>query len=150
LLHTIRSTIPFAVLQGTASVYDYAFARNEAECVTCYEFRVAWKDITDGTPDEFRLRIGIGLGISDYEDCGPQYLPFMGATAFGFVETRGDDTKHNGNTIISAGEKPVETEAEVVDVVVDAVAAPQTFDAGIVAAVAAIVSAAGYAISKKR
>jgi len=43
-----------------------------------------------------------------------------------------------------------ETEAEVVDVVVDAPAAPQTFDAGIVAAVAAIVSAAGYAISKKR
>jgi len=43
-----------------------------------------------------------------------------------------------------------ETEAEVVDVVVDAPAAPQTFDAGIVAAVAAIVSAAGYALSKKR
>lgn len=42
-----------------------------------------------------------------------------------------------------------ETEAEVVDVVVDTAAAPQTFDAGIVAAVAAIVSAAGYALSKK-
>ena len=43
-----------------------------------------------------------------------------------------------------------ETEAEVVDTVVDAPAAPQTFDAGVIAAVAAIVSAAGYAISKKR
>ena len=43
----------------------------------------------------------------------------------------------------------VETEPEVV---VDdtAAAAPQTFDAGVIAAVAAIVSAAGYAISKKR
>ena len=41
----------------------------------------------------------------------------------------------------------VETEPEVV---VEDVAAPQTFDAGIIAAVAAIVSAAGYAISKKR
>ncbi len=41
-----------------------------------------------------------------------------------------------------------ETEAEVVDAVVDTVA-PQTFDAGVIAAVAAIVSAAGYAISKK-
>lgn len=45
----------------------------------------------------------------------------------------------------------VETEAEVVDTVVDTLAAaPQTFDAGVIAAVAAIVSAAGYAISKKR
>lgn len=44
----------------------------------------------------------------------------------------------------------VETEPETDEVVEDApAAAPQTFDAGIVAAVAAIVSAAGYAISKK-
>jgi len=34
--------------------------------------------------------------------------------------------------------------------VVEAPAAPQTFDAGIIAAVAAIVSAAGYTVSKKR
>ncbi len=47
-------------------------------------------------------------------------------------------------------EAPAETEAEVVDAAVEAPAAPQTFDAGIVAAVAAIVSAAGYAVSKKR
>ena len=40
----------------------------------------------------------------------------------------------------------IETEPEVVE----EVAAPQTFDAGVIAAVAAIVSAAGYAISKKR
>ena len=50
----------------------------------------------------------------------------------------------------------VETEAEVVAPaeteapVVEEVAAPQTFDAGVIAAVAAIVSAAGYALSKKR
>ena len=47
-----------------------------------------------------------------------------------------------------------ETEAPVADEVVDTAAetvveAPKTFDAGIIAAVAAIVSAAGYAISKK-
>ncbi len=41
----------------------------------------------------------------------------------------------------------VETEPEVVEEVAEA---PATFDAGIIAAVAAIVSAAGYAISKKR
>lgn len=44
----------------------------------------------------------------------------------------------------------VETEAEVVDGAADAVVtAPQTFDAGVIAAVAAIVSAAGYAVSRK-
>ena len=43
-------------------------------------------------------------------------------------------------------ETEAETEAEVVE---DTAAAPQTFDAGVIAAVAAIVSAAGYAISKK-
>ncbi len=47
-------------------------------------------------------------------------------------------------------EAPAETEAEVVDAAVEAPAAPQTFDAGIVAAVAAIVSAAGYTLTKKR
>ncbi len=44
----------------------------------------------------------------------------------------------------------VETEAEVVDTEAGAATAPQTFDAGVIAAVAAIVSAAGYAVSKKR
>jgi len=38
----------------------------------------------------------------------------------------------------------------VVEEVVEEATAPQTFDAGVIAAVAAIVSAAGYAISKKR
>ena len=40
-----------------------------------------------------------------------------------------------------------ETVAEAVE---EVVAAPQTFDAGVIAAVAAVVSAAGYALSKKR
>ncbi len=43
-----------------------------------------------------------------------------------------------------------ETAAEVVDGADAAVTAPQTFDAGVIAAVAAIVSAAGYALTKKR
>ncbi len=44
----------------------------------------------------------------------------------------------------------IETEPETVAEEVAAGDAPQTFDAGVIAAVAAIVSAAGYAISKKR
>ncbi len=54
-------------------------------------------------------------------------------------------------------EVPVAEDAEAVEETVEAPAAeeaveeaPQTFDAGIIAAVAAVVSAAGYAISKKR
>ena len=42
-----------------------------------------------------------------------------------------------------------ETEAETVAAAEEAPAAPQTFDAGIVAAVASLVAAAGYAVSKK-
>ena len=40
--------------------------------------------------------------------------------------------------------------APVVETVVEESAAPQTFDMGVIAAVAAVVSAAGYVISKKR
>lgn len=40
-------------------------------------------------------------------------------------------------------------EPEIVEVPEEAPAAPQTFDAGIIAAVAAVVTAAGYAVSKK-
>ena len=52
-------------------------------------------------------------------------------------------------TIVLPDPEP-ETEAETVAEVVEAPAAPQTFDAGIIAAVAAIVAAAGYTVSKKR
>ena len=47
-------------------------------------------------------------------------------------------------------EEYVEPEPETVAEVVEEAAAPQTFDAGVIAAVAAVVSAAGYALSKKR
>ena len=48
-------------------------------------------------------------------------------------------------------ECPVDQSATVEEVVeAPVVVAPQTFDLGVIAAVAAIVSAAGYAISKKR
>ncbi len=75
-----------------------------------------------------------------------------GATQELFTDTTwGDSTKFNVYTLTAdvAGHVEVETVAE--DVAADApAAAPQTFDMGVIAAVAAIVSAAGYAISKKR
>lgn len=46
--------------------------------------------------------------------------------------------------------KEIVIAAEVVDTPADIAAAPQTFDLGIIAAAAAIVSAAGYMVSKKR
>ena len=77
-----------------------------------------------------------------------------GSTQELFTDTTwGDSTKFNTYTLTAdvAGHVDApEPEAEVVDTVVDTPAAPQTFDAGVIAAVAAIVSAAGYAISKKR
>ncbi len=53
--------------------------------------------------------------------------------------------------VILGPELVIETEAEVVDAPADAadVAAPQTFDGGILAAVSAILAAAGYMVSKK-
>lgn len=64
------------------------------------------------------------------------------------------DTIYVSN-VLDIPAKPVpaaETEAEVVDIAADTTttAAPQTFDAGVIAAVCAVVSAAGYALSKKR
>ena len=46
--------------------------------------------------------------------------------------------------------KEIVIAAEVVDTPADIAAAPQTFDLGIIAAAAAVVSAAGYMVSKKR
>ena len=42
------------------------------------------------------------------------------------------------------------TVKETVEATATTTEAPKTFDAGVIAAVAAVVSAAGYAISKKR
>ena len=50
-----------------------------------------------------------------------------------------------GNVETAETDPVPETEAEVVE----EVAAPQTFDAGVIAAVAAVVSLAGFAVSKK-
>ncbi|MBQ8641772.1 MAG: hypothetical protein IJ480_06090 [Clostridia bacterium] len=58
------------------------------------------------------------------------------------------DTIYVSN-VLDIPEKVVEVETVAEEVAGEA-AAPQTFDAGVIAAVAAIVSAAGYAISKKR
>ncbi len=163
------------ILKGTASAFDYAFGRDEDDCVTCYEFRAAWTDITnDGTPGEFRLRVALGFGISDYQAYEPMYPPFMGAATFGFADPSiEDDRKHNANTMIPLGVKqvaeqpadtpvetpaetpadtPVETPVEVPEQTPDTTApAPATADMGLMSALlAAAFASAAIVYSKKR
>lgn len=97
-----------------------------------------------------------------------EYCPSENVTGFsgaGIMNNRIYACDHNPtdtiyvSNVLDIPEKPVpvaETEAEVVDAAAGETAAatttvaPATFDAGVIAAVAAIVSAAGYAVSKKR
>jgi len=79
-----------------------------------------------------------------------QYNNIVGAdTSVGYAINTGDE-----DYVCVADEvvlPEAETEPETVaDVAEETTQAPQTFDAGIIAAVAAIVSAAGYTIAKKR
>ncbi len=71
-------------------------------------------------------------------------------------ETEAPETEAVAETEAPETEAVVETEApetaapETEAEVVEAPAAPQTFDFGVIAAIAAIISAAGYAVSRKR
>jgi len=72
---------------------------------------------------------------------------------YGVVDSTVKDVKlFKGNGLTDEQLNPapvVETEAEVVDTPSEEAAAPQTFDAGIIAAAAAVISLAGYTLSKK-
>ncbi len=98
--------------------------------------------------------IGFVVGINDDADEDPLTREFHNFTNAnqGSAWSTADSTWDNLTMVADEYVEPVvETEPEVVaDAAAETVAAPQTFDAGIVAAVAAVVSAAGYAISKKR
>lgn len=134
--------------------------------LTTYEAKFTWDEIlgTDGAPESALYYVQLGCSSealyeqSDYE----AYLGVFRCTPVYDEDTKADVAANGGsgsipyNVLNFVGEAPAkETEAEVVDVpatedtATDATA-PSTFDAGIVAAVAAVVSAAGYAVSKKR
>ncbi len=125
-----------------------------------FEIAIPWTEICL----EGAGRSGEGANVFDMTGeldlIGPGYeLPFF------FVYTDKDENGNNvyirtdattgaqwvaeemGSIGLNLGEMPApETVAEAVDAGV----APQTFDMGAIAAVAAVVSAAGYALSKKR
>lgn len=136
---------------GSGYVADDAdwFFSDDGDTLT-YEFRTpisAFSDSVKGAEGEqirFCLVMSWGNGNGDY---------IHTQLASGCT---GDPGKNADNfAVITLGDQiVVETEPEVVETVAEAAAettteAPKTFDAGIIAAVAAIVSAAGYAISKK-
>ncbi len=153
-------TDPSAVVAGNTNGLEYAFGRDEASSITCYEYKIAWSDLTGGAQEEFALRISLGYGTETYVDNATDYPPFIGSMYFGYADlTKGERTNvatkesvFQGNIMIPSGEKPapvVETEAEVVETPAEEAAAPQTFDAGIIAAVAVVISLGGFAVSKK-
>ncbi len=104
---------------------------------------------------------GLQIGLEFMYNEGNATSDFVEAYRWN-VDTANGDTPPYQSTecfgTLTLGAAPVveteapETEAEVVDAAAApaVAAAPQTFDAGVIAAVAAIVSAAGYAVSKKR
>lgn len=132
----------------TAEAADW-YCDVDGDTVT-YEFRTpinAFSDSVKGAEGE-QIKFCLVISWGNEQDYIHTQLA-SGCTGFG---------KEAGNfAVLTLGDQIVvetaapETEAEVVDAA-DAAAtttAPKTFDAGIIAAVAAIVSAAGYAISKK-
>jgi len=93
--------------------------------------------------------VSLKANIDAIVEAGMPIGGLVNAYATSATETVGWDPAAHGLIFVFA-EEVVETEAEVVDEVVEAPAAPQTFDTGIIAAVAVAVAAAGYAVSKKR
>ncbi|MBQ2706648.1 MAG: hypothetical protein IJF67_00185 [Clostridia bacterium] len=127
---------------GTKKDVKYAFGRDEATSLTCYEFRIPWETITGAGADEFRLNVTLGIGTAvNKADC-TDYPPFIGMSGFGFADVSfKDDNVYNGHTMIPAGEKPAAPVKE----------AAKTADPASVMALGALLSAsAAYIVSKKK
>ena len=110
-----------------------------------YEFRVPFSAFTAKTA-AIGEKFGVCLCVN-WTDGGEgvgSYATWQLASGIS-----GGKTPENFAKITLQDAPVIETEPETVVEEVVADAAPATFDAGIVAAVAAIVSAAGYALSKK-
>ncbi len=129
---------------------------NMADCLSAYkytdngynvEIAIAWGD--EYAPAEGEA-FPFVVGINDEADGDPstrEYQTFTGGSAQVNAWQVADAT---WDSLKLSAEEYVEPEPETTpEVIEEAVAAPQTFDVGVIAAVAAIVSAAGYAVTKK-
>ncbi len=134
---------------GKPAYSDIAISRENG--VTVYETKFAWSDIT---PEGAKRMAGDEFIFYSL------YMPAIDDTAnpvdvaIGGINDDGKYLYWNvtlGDEIVVETEAETEAVAEVVDTAAETTTAtaPQTFDAGVIAAVAAIVSAAGYMVSKK-
>ena len=132
-----------AVQTGAATpAYDKIAIVREGT-TTVYEVAFKWETI---------MPQGAKLSVADEFVFYSLYMPAIDDTANPVDVAVGgisDEGKYLYWNVTLTEEVVPETEAETEAEVVEEVAAPVTFDAGVIAAVAAIVSAAGYAISKK-
>ena len=139
-----QETVQFKEIKAVAAPIDGGF---------CVEIMVPWSVINDKIPDfipEADVEVGMSMVPIDFDE-GGEFAQLCWVNQADALGVQGGYDYGGWATMVLNAAPVVETEAEVVDAVVDApAAAPQTFDAGVIAAVAAIVSAAGYAISKKR
>ena len=128
---------------------DSEWSCNVDDDTVTYEFRTPFSAFSDSVKGQEGSQITFCLVLSwgNEQDYAHTQIA-SGCTGYA--------GKQAGNfAVVTLGDQiVVETEPEVVETVAEAAAettteAPKTFDAGIIAAVAAIVSAAGYAISKK-
>ena len=100
-----------------------------------------WVDLVEAGAEDHRYAI-----ITEELTAGTHNFFIMAPTGFD------DDTVKSCDIYgwdLYLVEEIVETEAETVAAADEVTAAPQTFDAGIIAAAAAVVTAAGYAVSRK-
>lgn len=135
------------------SANDAKFAYTYTDFGYTLEVAIPWGDEYAVDADAV---IPFCIGINDDADGDAstrEYHNFTGAnqgSAWSTADSNWDSLKMTTDEYV---EPVVETEPEVVADVATTetvTAAPQTFDAAIVAAVAAVVSAAGYAVTKKR
>ncbi|MBR4962081.1 MAG: hypothetical protein IKY52_14385 [Clostridia bacterium] len=134
-----QETVQFSEIKIATAAIDGGF---------CIEVMVPWTVLQDKI-GAFQPAEGVEMGLSmvpiDYDNGEFAQLSwFKQADALGIQG--GYD--FGGWATLKLGAAPV---VEIVEDTADApAAAPQTFDAAVIAAVCAIVSAAGYAVSKKR
>ena len=147
----------FKVANGEVVQDSGANCQNDAECVSVslggdkylLEGALTWTQ---------EVKEGQVMGLEFMYNEGDSTNDFTEAYRWNVDTANGDgapyaDTSAFGTLTLGAA-PVVETEAPVVETVAETtatetVAAPKTFDAGIIAAVLAVVSGAGYMISKK-
>lgn len=147
--HEIAET-GLEVIGGDAATSGYKVVHDKAAGTTVYEVAVKW---SKNIAAESSISSGFEFVTAQrvLEQSTGMSEPEQAVQLAGYTEANG--TNWYVATLVDALPEAVETEAEaevVADAAAEEVAAPQTFDAGVIAAAAAIVSAAGFTLSKKR